>query len=222
MTAVVFDFDGVLVDTEPLHLRAFQEAFAVRGWVLGADAYVDRYLGYDDRDLLRTYALDHGLTLDDAAFEEILAIKGAMFERALSPDGVLYPGAAACVRRLAARFPLGIASGSLHREIDGILARAGLRDPFRVIVGTDDVARSKPAPDSYTRAAELLRADPRRSVAIEDSPWGLAAAAAAGFRTIAVTTTSARDTLRAADRIVDSLDELTLDLVAELAGPATP
>jgi beta-phosphoglucomutase-like phosphatase (HAD superfamily) len=126
------------------------------------------------------------------------------------------------VARLAARFPLAIASGSLHAEIVDILEGAGLRAPFRAIVGADDVERSKPAPDSYARAAALLGVPPGRAVAVEDSPWGLEAARAAGLRTIAVTTTSPAASLAAADRVLPGLDDLTVDLVLRLVGDQGP
>jgi HAD superfamily hydrolase (TIGR01509 family) len=216
--AVVFDFDGVLVDTEPLHLAAFQEAFVPRGWALDDASYAARYLGYDDLDLIRTFADDHGFPLGADEVDELARRKGQAFRSRLSPADVLYPGAAACVARLAARFPLAIASGSLHAEIVHILEGAGLRAPFRAIVGADDVERSKPAPDSYVRAAALLGVPPDRAVAVEDSPWGLEAARAAGLRTIAVTTTSPAASLAAADRVLPGLGDLTVDLVLRLVG----
>lgn len=218
MVAVIFDFDGVLVDSEPLHLKAFQAVFAERQWLLDAQAYAERYLGYDDLDLLRTYARDHGLPLDEDEIRAIARRKGEIYERASAEGGLLYPGAAACVSRLGAAFPLAIASGSLRHEIESILTGASLRQAFRVIVGADDVVRSKPAPDSYRRAADLLGVRPSDAVAIEDSPWGLDSARAAGLRTIAVTTTTTASALSSADRTVASLDEVDVDLVRALAG----
>jgi beta-phosphoglucomutase-like phosphatase (HAD superfamily) len=130
---------------------------------------------------------------------------------------VLYPGSAACVTRLADAFPLAIASGSLHAEIEDILAVAKLRAPFRAIIGADDVARSKPAPDPYLAAAEALGVEPSACVAIEDSSWGITSARTAGLWTIALTTTAPVANLAGANRIVEGLDEISVDLVRALA-----
>jgi len=219
MTAVVFDFDGVLADTEPLHLRAFQAAFAPRGWSLDPASYVERYLGYDDAGLVAVFARDRGLTLDAAEIDALLDAKRRAFRRLIESGAVLYPGAADCVARLAARHRLAIASGALRAEITDILGGAGLLEPFGAVVGADDVPRSKPAPDCYLRAADLLGVPPHACVAVEDSRWGLEAARSAGLRTVAVTTTSPAADLAAADRILADLTSLTGAVIDEvLAG----
>ena len=222
MTAVVFDFDGVLADSEGLHLRAFQETFAARGWSLAERDYAERYLGYDDRTTMAAYLRDHALPVRSELVEELTREKAQAFDRLLSSAPVLYPSAPACVRALAARFPLAIASGSLRAEITGILERAGLLAAFRGIVSAEDVGRSKPAPDPYLRAADVLRVRPHDCVAVEDSHWGIDAARDAGMKTIGITTTSHASTLSAADRIIGTLDELTPELVEALAarGPS--
>ena len=216
MTAVVFDFDGVLADTEPLHLRAFQETFAARGWSLDPGSYVERYLGYDDAGLVEVFARDRGLALDADDVGALLDAKSRAYRRLIESGAVLCPGAARCVARLATRHPLAIASGALRAEITDILEGAGLLAPFRAVVGVDDVARSKPAPDCYLRAAELLGVPPHDCVAVEDSRRGLEAARSAGMRTIAVTTTSPAADLAAADRILTDLTALTDAVIDEL------
>lgn len=218
MTAVVFDFDGVLADTEPLHLRAFQEAFATRGWTLDPASYVERYLGYDDAGLVDVFARDRGLALAADEVGALLDAKSRAFRRLIESGAVLYPGAADCVARLAARHRLAIASGALHAEIEDILGGAGLLAPFGAVVGADDVPRSKPDPDCYLRAAELLGVAPQDCVAVEDSRWGLQAARSAGMRTIAVPTTSPATALAAADRILTDLTALTDAVIDELLG----
>lgn len=217
MTAVVFDFDGVLADTEGLHLRAFQEAFAARGWTLDAVAYADRYLGYDDRTTIVRYAADHGLSIEADAVATVMREKAGLFDRLRSSGSVVYPTAPACVRALSARFPLAIVSGSLRAEIDAILSGAGLRSEFREVVSAEDVVRSKPAPDGYQRAAALLGIEPATCVVIEDSHWGIDAARSAGMKTIGLTTTTTASALSAADRIIASLDELSPAFIEELA-----
>ena len=211
--AVVFDFDGVLADTEGLHLSAFQDVFAARGWTLDRQAYFDNYLGYDDRDLVRAFAADQSLRLGAAEIEAILLDKSRQYDRRVAAGSILYPTATAAVTRLGSTFRLAIASGSLRGEILAILRVNNLADAFRVIVGADDVARSKPAPDAYAAAVERLGVSPSAAVAIEDSHWGLTAAKAAGLRTIGITTSYAAPALTLADTIVDSLDEVTVELV---------
>jgi HAD superfamily hydrolase (TIGR01509 family) len=214
--AVIFDFDGVIADTERLHYAAFRDVFAGRGWTLAEDVYFDRYLGCDDLGLVRDFSRDNALSLTAEDVDELAAAKGRLFSRHLSTGDVLFPHARACIEALAARFPLGIASGALGREIAAILGAAGLLDRFPVIVAADDVTASKPAPEPYLAAAAALGVPPAACVAIEDSAPGLQAARAAGMRTIGVTTTSPADALSGADRIVRGLDEVSPGLVDAL------
>lgn len=214
--AVVFDFDGVLADTERLHLLAFQEAFRARGWTLTDAAYFDRYLGFDDRDLVRAFTIDARVALKPGDEDAIVAAKAQAYEVHVSRGSVLFPGAASAIARLGARYRLGIASGSLRAEIEHVLGRDTLAPAFRTIVGADDVTRSKPAPDVYLAAVAQLDVPAARAVAIEDSRWGLAAARSAGLRTIAVTTSYPAATLSSADRVVASLDEIGVDVIEQL------
>jgi beta-phosphoglucomutase len=217
-TAVVFDFDGVLADTEGLHLRAFQEVLAGRGWTLRRDDYFDRYLGYDDRDLILSFAADANLPLTAGEVDALLVEKARRYDRRVAAGSVLFDGAAGAIARLGARHRLGIASGSLHGEIAAILAANGLTASIAVVVGADDVPRSKPAPDPYAAAVAALGVAAERAVAIEDSRWGLVSARMAGLRTIGVTTSYPAGSLDQADVVVGGLDEVTMDLVDSLLG----
>jgi HAD superfamily hydrolase (TIGR01509 family) len=210
--AVVFDFDGVLADTERLHLSAFQDVFAARGWTLDEDTYFSRYLGYDDDDLVATFARERRLGLDRREIDAVVRAKGERYRERLGGAAALFPGAVACVRRLGARFPLGIASGSLRAEIEAILVASGLGGAFRVIIGADDVTDSKPAPDPYLAAVGRLGVAPERALAVEDSLWGLESAREAGLHTVAVSTSFPAAALDGADVVIASLDELTVEL----------
>ncbi|SRR6266568_5037512 len=214
--AIVFDFDGVLADSEPIHLRIYQELFAPAGVTITKDEYCARYLGFDDEGVFTQVAADYKLLLADEEIEMLIAEKGRRFEALVSGNDVLYPAAAACVRRLAAQWPIGISSGALRRDIELMLRGAGLESAFRFIVASGDTDRTKPAPDPYLRAAELHGVDPASCVAIEDSHWGLQSARGAGMHTIAVTHTYPRHTLTEADAVVDSLDEVTVEFVRRL------
>jgi beta-phosphoglucomutase len=217
-SAIVFDFDGVLADTEGLHLRAFQDVLAERGWTLRRDDYFERYLGYDDRDFILAFAEDAHLSIPPGDIDALVADKARRYDRRLAAGSVLFDGAVDAIGRLGARHRLGIASGSLHREIAAILAANGLTDVIRVVIGADDVPRSKPAPDPYAAAVSALGVPASRAIAIEDSHWGLVSARTAGLRTIGLTTSHPASALGHADVVLRGLDQVTTDLVDSLLG----
>jgi beta-phosphoglucomutase len=214
--AVIFDFDGVLANTERLHFQAIQEALAAHGRALDERTYFDRYLGFGDRDVFVELARDLSWTLDGATLDDLMSLKAERYRHRLVGGNALYAPASACVRWLSPRFALAIASGSLRGEIQDILSTAGLLDAFGAIVGADDVAMGKPAPEPYLKAAQLLGVDPSAAVAIEDSRWGLESARAAGLRTIGITTTYPASALVPADLIVDSLEDISPDVIDRL------
>ena len=216
MRAIVFDFDGVLADSEPLHLAACQEVFASVGVELTREEYYAKYLGYDDPTMFRVLAAERGWTFDQAQIQALIAEKARIFDGIIETRDVLFPGAAACIERLAADFPVGIASGALRHEIELILRRAGLAHHIRFIVASGDTPNSKPAPDPYARAAELHGVPPSACVAIEDSRWGIESAKAAGLKCVAITHTYPAHALSTADRVISSLDEFSADLIRAL------
>ncbi len=213
--AIVFDFDGVLADSEMLHLRVYRELLGPSSVTITTERYCEQYLGFDDEGVFRQVAIDFGLLLGDEEIDLLIAEKARRFEALVSSTNVMYPAASACVRRLGAEWPLGIASGARRSEIELMLRGAGLLDAFRFIVAAGETDNGKPAPDPYVRAAELHGVPVAACVAIEDSHAGLESARAAGLRTIALTTTYPRETL-VADAIVDSLEEITVDAIRRL------
>lgn len=214
--AIVFDFDGVLADTERLHLGAFQQVFAARGWSLDEETYFERYLGCDDEGLVQAYSSDERLSLARGDVDALVRAKTDAFSHHLSSSDILFPGARRAVELLGQHFALGIASGALHAEIDAILTTGGIRDAFQTVVGADDVLTSKPSPEPYLTAAARLGVDPGMCVAVEDSAAGLQAAIAAGMKTIAVTTTSSPQALSRADRILSGVHELSFEIITAL------
>ena len=154
--------------------------------------------------------------------EGLIESKGQRFLELLGTEDVLFPGARACVERLSNDLALGVASGALHSEINLILTRADLRRHFICIVAADDVQHPKPAPDSYTRAIELLgdglgqQVSPSSVVAVEDSRWGIEAAEAAGLTCLAVTHTYPAEQLSRATRILPDLSGVDRALLEEL------
>ncbi len=218
-SGIVFDFDGVLANSEPLHLQAYQEVLSSFGVTLTREDYYARYLGFNDEDMFRKLAEAQGWDVDERRLETLIAEKCRVFDAIIAGTDVLYPGAAACIEQMAAVFPLGIASGALRHEIEAVLRGAGLAPHFRFIVASGDTTQSKPAPDQYRRAAELHGLPAAACLAIEDSRWGIESAKSAGLSCIAITHSYPREELTTADQVVSSLDEITPELVrAVLAG----
>jgi beta-phosphoglucomutase len=222
LQAVVFDFDGVIANSEPLHLKAFQQALAEDGIRLSQEEYYSRYLGYDDVGLLEALTRDRALPASGRYITEMVALKGNKLQQMLHAGEVLFPGAARFIREAASALPIAIASGALRHEILEILDGADLRSLFAVIVASGDTPQSKPSPAPYLLAFERLKEvsgldlDCRRSVAIEDSRWGLESARGAGLRCVGVTTSYVADELPGAELIVSGLDALTLDALDAL------
>jgi len=220
LKAVIFDFDGVLADSEPLHLRAYQTVLGREGIELTHEDYYRRYLGFDDRGLFRALADDRGVAMTDDRIQSLIEAKSAVVGALLTSGTVMFPGAVECVRSLAARFPLAIASGALGPEIELVLQHAVLLECFKSIASASDGVRGKPAPDLYLLAVGKLRefmpVDAASCVAIEDSKWGLEAAHKAGMQSIAVTHTYPAADLQEAALVVDHLREITIPKLEHL------
>jgi beta-phosphoglucomutase len=225
--AIVLDFDGVVADSERLHMRAFQAVLEGTPVRLTDDAYYADYLGFDDHGVFRRLFHDQAQALDDQALARLVAEKGHRFEALAATGEMVFPGAAAFIRTFSGLVPMAIASGAQTHEIVDVLDRAGLRDRFITVVGADQTAASKPAPDPYLEAFARLQRhagralDPRRTVAVEDSRWGLESATAAGLRTVAVTTSYPPDALAPhAELVVAGLHALDLPTLERLCETA--
>jgi HAD superfamily hydrolase (TIGR01509 family) len=222
LQAIVFDFDGVIANSEPLHLLAFQQALADDDVELTANDYYSHYLGYDDVGMFGALGRDRGLSMGSGRVATLVARKGERMQDLLRSGSVLFPGALEFIRTAAAAVPIAIASGALRHEIDEIIDAAGVGDLFATIVAAGDTPESKPSPAPYRLAFERLREqtgvalDPRRSVAIEDSRWGLESARGAGLRLVGVTSSYSADELSAAELVVDGLATLTLPALDRL------
>ena len=221
LRAVVFDFDGVIANSEPLHYLGFRDVLADDGIVLSERDYYARYLGFDDVGVFKAAAADAGRSWSPARVAGLVRLKAVRMERLEAEASLLFPGAHAAIRRAAALVPLAIASGALGAEIRRVLDREQLTPFFKAIVAAEDTPVSKPAPDPYQRAVTLLAGAvdgalrPSECVALEDSPWGLQSARAAGLHTIAVAHTYDRASLEA-DAVIGSLEELDVALLTRL------
>jgi beta-phosphoglucomutase len=223
--AVVFDFDGVIANSEPLHFRAFRDVLSARDVTLTEREYYDTYLGYDDRGAFRAIAENRRVTFSEADVADLLARKAVRLEALEREGSVLFPGAREAIARMARGCPLAIASGARKAEILRVLEHEQLASSFHVVVAAEDTPVSKPAPDPYLRAVTLLAAaahlalDPAECVAIEDSRWGLESARAAGLKTVAISHTYRAEELTQADLVIGHLDLLTWTLLGTFDDP---
>lgn len=212
LKAVIFDFDGVLVDSEPLHYRALRESLAKDGITISAEEYAREYLAYADRECIRIAFERHHVPRDPGRIEATAERKARIFD-ALLAQVPFFEGARELIGDLGRRMPLAIASGALTHEIERILEAGGLRAAFTTIVGADDVSRGKPHPEPYLTAMSRLRArvpdlTPADCLVFEDSVAGIAAGLAAGMRVVGVAHTYPPAKLQSAHRVVPALKGL--------------
>ena len=211
--AVIFDFDGVIVDTEPLHYKAFQRILEPLGLGFSWQQYVATYMGFDDRDAFIEAFTAHGRALDASELHSLVQHKAQIFQMIIQDGIIAYPGATELIKKLHDhQVPRAISSGALRSDITPILRQLDIAHCFADIVTADDVTKSKPDPQSYRLAFDRLcsrsRISPDRTVAIEDTPAGIAAAKGAGLQVIGITNSYAKEYISDATLIIDSLEEL--------------
>ena len=217
LDAVIFDFDGIIVDTEPLHYKAFQEMLVPLGMGYSWGEYLESYLGFDDRDAFREAYRAAGQPLSAEQLKVLMDGKARAFLRIVSGGVPPYPGVVELIRSISGVLPLALCSGALRSDIDPILSQLGLVGAFDILVTADEVAASKPDPESYRLAVQRLqdlnpgRIEPARSLAIEDTPAGILSATGAGLRVLAVTNSYPEERLSGACRVVSSLAGVDLE-----------
>lgn len=226
LQAALFDFNGVLVDDEQLHLDGFNAALGPAGVVVSLEQYNERYLGFDDRGAFVAMLRDRGLDHGDERVAELIRAKGVVYAALAARSLTVFDGAAALLRAAGERVPVAIVSGALRAEIDVALRLMGAEGVPRVVVAAEDVRACKPDPEGYLQGLARLSGlvgglDPSRCVAIEDSVAGVESARAAGLRVVAVAHTYPPATLVAAgagavfarvrDVTVDALDAAVRD-----------
>jgi beta-phosphoglucomutase len=231
LKAVIFDFDGVLVDSELLHHQAFNHIFAKFNFQITTDEYFDRFLGLSDEELLRTIDKEKKLSLSEPRLRQLLQEKAATFKDLALTQAVVIDGVPQFLKMLSDnKIPMAICSGALLPEIEMILKGAGLRNYFDVIVSAEQVKYDKPDPEGFLLALKLLNKLVRRScggkthtqikpencIVIEDSHWGLEAAKNTGMHPVAVTNSYSAEQLKPADKIIVNLSELTLSVLKSL------
>ncbi len=223
--AIIFDFDGVIVDSEPLHYQAFAMVGKSFQFDFTWEQYMAQYIGFDDRDAFRymlAQAIEAGHTpeIDDlnATIAKLIKQKQKAFEMLAQVGTAAILGSVELIEEAHdAGLPIAIASGATRADIEQMLRLLNLRQRFEIIVSADDVQHSKPDPTTYIKAFERLAAmhphlslTPQTTLAIEDTNDGLRSALGAGLQTLALTTTSPAEVLQRAGRVIEDLSGVTL------------
>ena len=223
LRAVIFDFNGIIVDDEPIHFQLFQKVLGEEGIVLTEEAYYGRYLGFDDRGAFETGFQERGLPLSTPKLQELIDRKARYYQEAIRNHVAIFPGVKKLVATLAPNLPLAVASGALREEIETILATAELLSCFKVIVSAEDVTRGKPEPEIYLKALTELNVQQNGApitaadcVVIEDSKEGVRGARRAGMKCLAVTNSHPAELLTDANAFVNSLEEVSLPFLQKL------
>lgn len=238
LRAIIFDFDGVVANSEPVHLDAFQRILSELGYTLTAEEYYADYLGYDDRGCFRAFLTAHGRPPSEALLDDLVARKARVYIEHISrrmlddlvtdtapgdPNSarqpIIFPGVRELVRDAASRYRLAIASGALRHEIEYILECAGLLKEFEHITSAEDIRRGKPDPEPFLHALAGLNRltkpgqptlEPGDCLVVEDSIPGIRAAHAAGMKVLAVAHTHTIQDLHEADALTHSLTDIKL------------
>jgi len=224
---VIFDFDGVLADSERAHYETIRNALVEKGLSLDWAAYCEKYLGYDDVDCFTAVLKDQGHTPTDSVIEELCQHKADLFTRHLNDHGVLFEGVEDLLQELhQAGIPRSIYTGSTRSETDFILNQENLAHYFTTIVTADDVTLGKPDPQGYIlslqQSNQTLNSQPPitcdQCVVIEDSMWGITAAKEAGMHCLALETSYPKKMLTQADDTVPALTQVNIPLLKKMAG----
>jgi beta-phosphoglucomutase len=224
LRALIFDFNGIIVDDEPIHFRLFQKVLGEEGIILTEAVYYARYLGFDDRGAFTAAFRENQRPIDDAKLKQLIERKAIYYQDAIRKQVAIFPGVQGLVSTLAQALPLAVASGALRHEIETILKTAGLLDHFQAIVSAEDVIKGKPEPEIFLKALAALNLQKRNGVpigagdclVIEDSREGIRGARRAGMKCLAVTNSHPAELLGEADAVVKSLEQVTLPFLQKL------
>ena len=222
--AVIFDFDGVITDSEVLHLRAFNKSLVQFGIELTTKDYYQNYLGFSDHECYEMLITQGLLNIDEQEIGDIIRRKSVIFEELAKTEGRTIEGVHEFLKLLERNnIPMAICSGSLLAEIELMLDEAHLRHFFKAIVSAEQVKKGKPHPEGFLLALQKLNNDDsqppiaaNQCIVIEDSHWGLQAGKAAGMHTIAVTNSYDAKQLAMAEKVVTRLTDLSMDDLQQL------
>lgn len=216
LSAIIFDFDGIIVDSEPMHYEAFQRTLESHGLHFSWEEYCETYIGFDDRDGFKEAFKTGGCPLPNRNLKYLIRTKAEIFQQLVRAGRATpLPGAVELILSIPRALPIALCSGALREDILPILNTLGLSNAFTHIITAEDTPKSKPDPAPYRLAIEKLKLpDPSRAVAIEDTPAGILSAKGAGLKVLAVTNSYDQEFLLDADAVTDSLaniDRTTLE-----------
>lgn len=225
LRAIVFDFDGVIADAEPLHFAVFREVLRHDGIYISKEEYYERYLALDDRSFFIKVLKDSKKDFDNLMVEDYIEKKSMLFDKYLKEDIKLFPGVREFVNMLNGKYLLAIGSGAWKHEIEFILQNAGIREKFLVIVSAEDVEKCKPDPEVFLKVLQRINENlkpesntvsPSECLVIEDSFSGIRAAKTAKMKSLAVTNSYPSEKLSEADLVVNSLEDVSIEDLEEL------
>jgi len=205
--AILFDFNGVIVDDEPLHFELFQRVLKEAGYSLTKEGYYSKYLGMDDKDCLSTATKDLGEELSAPKIQELIERKNTYYQKEITKKPPFVPGIIPFIKSLSDTHYLGIVSGALRSEIELLIKLGEISNEINVIVAAGEVQKGKPSPEGFQKCLELLNRDfvaaserllPEECLVIEDSTWGIESATQAGMPCVAVTTSYSQDQMKGA------------------------
>lgn len=216
LKAIIFDFNGVILDDEPLHFAAMRDSVIRLGIELSRKDYWDKYLPLDDRQCLLAICRDHSVALNERELSGTLALKRKAYRQLLRGELPIFPGADEFIRAAAGHYPLAIVSGARRSEIESTLESTGLRRYFVLILGAEDFLIGKPHPESYLLGLERLNGtmaavEPGECLVVEDSVAGIQGAKSAGMKCLAVANSYPSEALHSADKVVSSLADVRLN-----------
>ncbi len=220
LRAIFFDFNGVLVDDEPLHFSLFQKTLEEKSILLTSRDYYQKYLGYDDRDCFTAILRDQKIPHEKKMIEALIQRKAELYFDEAQTKDLFIANSVSFVKKVSEKYFLGVVSGALRQEIEGWLERGEIRSLFPVIVSAQDVKRGKPDPEGYLKGLDLLNRDfvsnsdvilPQECLVIEDSMWGIEAAHSAGMKCLALATSYPKESLTIADWVVQNFGEIHLE-----------
>lgn len=223
LRAVIFDFDGVITDSETMHFDAFNKSLQPYNYRISEEDYYGKYLGLNDPDLMNLLVEEKLIEVAPDKVGELIESKKRIFNEMIENDSNIIEGVEEFLQLLKDNgTAIAIYSGALLSEIELILDKADMRSYFETIVSADQVTRGKPDPEGFLLALERLNSklsekiEPEQCIVIEDSRWGLEAAVAAKMHPVAVTTSYPAEHLEPAEAIIDNLSELTLEQLNEI------
>jgi HAD superfamily hydrolase (TIGR01509 family) len=222
LRAVIFDCDGVIANTEPLHFATFRRVLAERGISLDEEEYYREFLAYDDRGAFERIYAKRQVPLAEDEIPQLIERKASFIEPLMHERLELFPGAVEFIRSAARSVPIAVASGALRREVDLVLRFGSILDEFITVVAAEDVSNGKPHPEPFQEALARINATlssditPEQCLVVEDSFHGINAANAAGMICMAITNSYEPERLVAAELVVTTLEGLDLQGVERL------